>query len=51
MRLVTRFVQDAVVVGAGHNGLVAANVLADAGWSVIVLEAENEPGGSVDPAS
>ncbi len=43
----TRFVQDAVVVGAGHNGLVAANVLADAGWSVIVLEAENEPGGSV----
>jgi phytoene dehydrogenase-like protein len=47
---VTRFVQDAVVVGAGHNGLVAANVLADAGWSVIVLEAENEPGGSVRSA-
>lgn len=46
----TRFVQDAVVVGAGHNGLVAANVLADAGWSVIVLEAENEPGGSVRSA-
>jgi phytoene dehydrogenase-like protein len=38
---------DAVVVGAGPNGLVAANVLADAGWSVLVYEAENEPGGSV----
>jgi phytoene dehydrogenase-like protein len=38
---------DAVVVGAGHNGLVAANVLADAGWSVVVHEAEDEPGGAV----
>ncbi len=38
---------DAVVVGAGHNGLVAANVLADAGWSVALVEAEEEPGGGV----
>src|SRR5881409_1595648 len=38
---------DAVVIGAGHNGLVAANVLADAGWSVVVHEAEDEPGGAV----
>ena len=38
---------DAIVVGAGPNGLVAANVLADAGWSVLVLEANAEPGGSV----
>ena len=38
---------DAVVIGAGHNGLVAANVLADAGWSVVVYEAEDEPGGAV----
>jgi phytoene dehydrogenase-like protein len=38
---------DAVVIGAGHNGLVAANVLADRGWSVVVHEAEDEPGGSV----
>ena len=37
---------DAVVIGAGHNGLVAANVLADAGWSVCVTEAEDEPGGA-----
>ncbi|MFE0733760.1 phytoene desaturase family protein [Streptomyces sp. NPDC058855] len=38
---------DAVVVGAGPNGLVAANVLADAGWDVLVLEAQDEPGGAV----
>ncbi|MBA2463078.1 MAG: NAD(P)/FAD-dependent oxidoreductase [Actinobacteria bacterium] len=38
---------DAVVIGAGPNGLVAANVLADAGWSVQVLEAQSRPGGAV----
>jgi phytoene dehydrogenase-like protein len=38
---------DAIVVGAGHNGLVAANLLADAGWSVLVLEATPNPGGAV----
>jgi len=39
--------RDAVVVGAGPNGLVAANVLAGAGWEVEVLEAQPEPGGAV----
>jgi len=39
-------IADAVVVGAGHNGLVAANLLADAGWSVKVLEASDAPGGA-----
>ncbi|MFE9290266.1 phytoene desaturase family protein [Streptomyces olivaceus] len=38
---------DAVVIGAGPNGLVAANLLADAGWSVTVLEEQPEPGGAV----
>lgn len=41
---------DAVVIGAGPNGLVAANVLADAGWDVLVLEAQEEPGGAVKSA-
>jgi phytoene dehydrogenase-like protein len=41
---------DAVVVGAGPNGLVAANALADAGWDVVVLEASDEVGGAVRSA-
>ncbi|MGN6203129.1 MAG: FAD-dependent oxidoreductase [Solirubrobacterales bacterium] len=38
---------DAVVVGAGPNGLIAANHLADAGWDVVVCEEQPEPGGAV----
>jgi phytoene dehydrogenase-like protein len=43
-------VADAVVIGAGHHGLVAAAMLADAGWDVLVLEAQPEPGGAVRSA-
>src|ERR1700730_16763636 len=36
---------DIIVVGGGHNGLVAAFELARAGWSVLVIEAREKVGG------
>jgi phytoene dehydrogenase-like protein len=37
---------DAIVIGAGHNGLVCAALLARANHSVLVLEANSQVGGA-----
>lgn len=37
---------DAIVIGGGHNGLVAAAYLARAGCSTLVLEARDDVGGT-----
>ena len=37
---------DAIVVGAGHNGLVCSALLAKAGKKVLVLEANDQVGGA-----
>ncbi len=42
---------DAIVVGAGPNGLAAAIALAQAGVSVRVVEAHDEPGGGARSAA
>lgn len=44
MTFATRY--DAVIVGSGHNGLVAAAYLANAGQSVLVLERNDWIGGA-----
>ena len=37
---------DAIVVGAGHNGLVCAAYLAKAGRKVLVVERRDQVGGA-----
>ncbi|MEZ4713025.1 MAG: NAD(P)/FAD-dependent oxidoreductase [Caldilineaceae bacterium] len=37
---------DAIIIGAGHNGLIAAARLAKAGHRVLVLEKQTQPGGA-----
>ncbi|WND02933.1 NAD(P)/FAD-dependent oxidoreductase [Temperatibacter marinus] len=37
---------DAILIGAGHNGLICASYLAKAGKKVLVLEAQEQVGGA-----
>ncbi|MBC7340272.1 MAG: NAD(P)-binding protein [Firmicutes bacterium] len=41
---------DAVLIGSGHNNLVAGVLLAQAGWKVVVFEQADEVGGAVRTA-
>jgi phytoene dehydrogenase-like protein len=36
---------DVVIIGAGHNGLVCAGYLAQAGYKVILVERRHKVGG------
>ena len=47
----TAAAHDAVVIGGGHNGLVAAAYLGRAGLDVLVLERLPQPGGAAISAS
>ena len=37
---------DCIVIGAGHNGLVCSNYLAQKGWKVLVIEKRHVVGGA-----
>jgi phytoene dehydrogenase-like protein len=42
---------DAIVIGGGHNGLIAAAYLAKRGASTVVLEKRHKTGGAADTSS
>jgi phytoene dehydrogenase-like protein len=46
MRKLLKNRYDAIIIGAGHNGLVAANYLSSAKKSVLVLEQRHLVGGA-----
>jgi phytoene dehydrogenase-like protein len=40
-------IYDAIIIGAGHNGLTAALYLARGGWKTLVLERNERIGGAI----
>lgn len=46
MRTILKNKYDAIIIGGGHNGLVAANYLAAAHKNVLVLEQRHLVGGA-----
>src|SRR3989304_6855959 len=44
-------IYDAIVIGGGHNGLIASAYLARTGQRTVVLEARNKTGGAADPSA
>ncbi|MCJ7831997.1 MAG: NAD(P)-binding protein, partial [Actinobacteria bacterium] len=42
---------DAIIIGGGHNGLIAAAYMAKYGAEVVVLEARHKTGGAADTMS
>jgi phytoene dehydrogenase-like protein len=46
LAMLKRRTWDAIIVGAGHNGLACAAYLARAGWRALVLEARDRVGGA-----
>lgn len=42
----SKHLYDAIIIGAGHNGLVAANYLAKASKKVLILEKRHVVGGA-----
>ena len=38
---------DAIIIGAGHNGMALAGYLGKSGWNVLVLESRYEEGGGL----
>ena len=38
---------DAVIIGAGHNGMALGTYLAKAGWDVAIFEKRGEEGGGL----
>ena len=44
-------IYDAIVIGGGHNGLIASAYLARTGQRTVVLEARNKTGGAADTSA